>query len=82
MLVVGPLSRMLLVTNRVELKLLADAACLALPLAAFFAAGRLGLGAALAALIGGTLVAYAIYLAVIIVAARGRIAPPGILDAE
>jgi O-antigen/teichoic acid export membrane protein len=69
MLVAGPLSRVMLVTNRVELKLIADVTCVVLPVAALRLAARWGLEPAIAALVAATVVAYAIYFALIVRAA-------------
>ncbi len=71
MLVAGPLSRLLLVTNRIELKLIADGACLLLPIGAFLGVSSWGLRAALGALVIATVVAYALYYYLITIAARG-----------
>jgi hypothetical protein len=68
MFVVSPLSRSLLLTGRVELKLLADAACLVIPFAALFAFSGSGLWIALVAYGAGAVCAYLIYFAVIIYA--------------
>ena len=70
MLVVGPLSRILLVTQRIELKLIADVSCVALPAVALLAAAPWGLPYALVAFVLATLVAYGIYYAMVARAAR------------
>ena len=70
MLVVGPLSRILLVTQRIELKLIADVSCVALPALALLAAAPWGLPYALGAFVLATLVAYGIYYAMVARAAR------------
>ena len=71
-LVVSPLSRLLLVVNRQEWKLLVDAVCLAVPLVAFFGGQRAGLGflSCVALFSGLNVIAYLFYFAVIARAAR------------
>jgi O-antigen/teichoic acid export membrane protein len=73
MFVVSPLSRALLLANRIELKLVADVACLVIPFAALFALADRGLWIALAGYGVGTCCAYIIYFGVIVyVVSAGR----------
>jgi O-antigen/teichoic acid export membrane protein len=71
-LVTSPLSRLLLVVNRQEWKLVVDLACLAVPVAAFYGGQRAGLGflPCVALFSGLNVLAYAFYFAVIVRAAR------------
>jgi O-antigen/teichoic acid export membrane protein len=64
-LVVSPLSRLILVNDRVELKVLADLLCLGLPVAALFAARAMNYPEALAAFSAANLLAYLVYLGII-----------------
>jgi O-antigen/teichoic acid export membrane protein len=71
MLVTSPLSRLLLVVNRQEWKLVVDAACLAVPVAAFVGGRHAGLGflPCVALFSGLNVLAYAFYFVVIVYAA-------------
>ena len=68
MFVVSPLSRALLLSGHMELKLLGDAACLVIPFAALFALADRSLWIALAAYGAGVVCAYVIYFCVIVYA--------------
>lgn len=71
-MVTGPLSRLLLVVNRQERKLLVDTVCLAVPVVAFFGGQRAGLGflRCVALFSGLNVLAYTFYFTVIVRAAR------------
>lgn len=64
-LVVSPLSRLILVSGRTELKLLADFVCLLMPAGALLAARDLGFSGAMAVFSAASVVAYLFYLGVI-----------------
>jgi O-antigen/teichoic acid export membrane protein len=67
---VSPISRGLLLSGREEWKLLADAACLVLPVAALYLARKQPMLTAIACLSGAATVAYMIYFGVILHALR------------
>ncbi len=72
LLIVSPLSRLLLVVNRQEWKLIVDVVRLAVPVAAFFGGQRAGLGfVPCVALFGAlNLLAFGVYMGAIVAAAR------------
>jgi hypothetical protein len=70
MVTVSPLSRVFVVTRHIELKLLADCVCVALPVSALLAASGRGLKVALGAFVLATLIAYAVYFLLILRSAR------------
>lgn len=69
-LVVSPLSRMLLVKDRLEWKFVADIACLVLPVAALVLAAGLGVRMSLTAYSFAGCLAYGVYFAIVYRAAR------------
>lgn len=64
-LVVSPLSRLILVNGRIELKVLADLVCLGLPVAALVAGRTFGLTGAMVAFSAASVLAYLFYLAIV-----------------
>ena len=70
MVAVSPLSRVFVVTRHIELKLLGDCLCVALPVGALVIASSRGLPIALGAFVLATVVAYAFYFALILRSAR------------
>lgn len=64
-IVVSPLSRLILVNGRIELKVFADLVCMGLPVAALIAGRTSGFAGAMAAFSAASVLAYLFYLAII-----------------